>query len=407
MVNAAAEFDSRGERDCNAFSQFINSYEMHEPPGSNAVSVMTIHQAKGLGFDVVVLPDLQKVDMGTARHRDFVLKCDRMEKLEWVLKMPHKVVARNDAVLAACLRSADETACFDALCVLYVALTRARQGLYMITSPPARSASSFPPAALLKMQLGGEDQAEKSLSGMVEGGKSSCLYERGERYWYGEEKREEVEGGKGKEVELPAGFNKFPAQRRSLLNVIPSAEMRMEKSAHLLFAKTARGGRELGTAVHELFERVSWYGEVDMEELVQEWLASSSAGRDVKKKAVEQFRRALESVDVQQALSRPHGDARLWREKRFEVVLDDRWLTGVFDRVVVVRDEEGKLLSATVVDFKSDEVVFALEVPGRAEKYRVQMLLYRDALSRILQVAPDRITLRLLFTCPGKVYDFE
>lgn len=406
MVNAASEFDNGGERDCNAFCQFINSYEIHESPGSNAVRIMTIHQAKGLGFDVVILPDLQKVDMATALHSDFILKRDQMEKPEWMLKTPRKVVARNDAVLAPCLQAADEAACFDSLCVLYVALTRARQGLYLITSPPARNASSFPPAAFLRMQLGGEKQTEESLSGTVGGGKCNCFYERGERYWYEEEKKEGVEGGKEKEAELPAGFNEFPSRRRALLNVIPSAETRMGKSAGLLFAKAARGGRELGVAIHELFERVPWYGEVDEEELIREWFASSMAGREVKEKAVEQFRRALKSVDVQQALSRPHGDAWLWRERRFEVVLDDRWLTGIFDRVVIVRDERGKALSATVVDFKSDEVVFALEVPERAEKHRAQMSLYRDALSRILQIAPDQITLRLLFTCPGKVYDF-
>jgi ATP-dependent helicase/nuclease subunit A len=366
---------------------------------------MTIHQAKGLGFDVVILPDLQKGDMATALYSDFILRRDRMGKPEWILKMPHKVVARNDVVLAECLQAADEAACFDALCVLYVALTRARQGLYIITSPPARNATSFPPAAFLRMQLGGEKQTEESLSGTVGGGKCNCFYERGERYWY-EEKKEGVVGGDEKEAELPAGFNEFPSRRRALLNVLPSAETGMGKSASLLFAEAAHGGRELGVAIHELFERVSWYGEVDEEELIREWLASSLARQEVKKKAVEQFRHALKSAEVQQALSRPHGDAWLWREKRFEVVLDDRWLTGVFDRVIIVRDEGGKALSATVVDFKSDEVVFALEVPGRAEKHRGQMLLYRDALSRILQIAPNQITLRLLFTCPGKVYDF-
>src|SRR5690606_12685660 len=44
------------------------------------------------------------------------------------------------------------------------------------------------------------------------------------------------------------------------------------------------------------------------------------------------------------------GVCRVWRERRFEIILDDEWITGVFDRVHLA---EGR---ARLLDFKTDAV---------------------------------------------------
>ena len=93
-----------------------------------------------------------------------------------------------------------------------------------------------------------------------------------------------------------------------------------------------------------------------MESLIAEWSASSSMSEDLKQKAVELFRQAVAAPEIRRALTRPPGNVNLWREKRFEVVIGNRWVSGAFDRVVVSRDQNGKALEATVLDFKSDEV---------------------------------------------------
>ena len=54
--------------------------------------------------------------------------------LKWVLPMPRRSVAECDPMLAEQIGKCDAESAFEELCVLYVAMTRARAGLYLITS---------------------------------------------------------------------------------------------------------------------------------------------------------------------------------------------------------------------------------------------------------------------------------
>jgi ATP-dependent helicase/nuclease subunit A len=95
----------------------------------------------------------------------------------------------------------------------------------------------------------------------------------------------------------------------------------------------------------------------------------------------------------------------LWREKHFEVILGESWVTGVFDRVVITRDADGNPRKAIILDFKSNEISDDVSLSDIAERYRPQLSLYGKALSRMLQIDISRIGLRLLFTQPGRIFD--
>ena len=321
--------------------------------------------------------------------------------------MPRRLIAQSDPVLAARVKASDETACFDALCLLYVALTRARQGLYIVTSFPGKSAAVMRPASLLKLQLAGEAKPVDGKRIEIDGCEFTCLYEEGERNWYTGVPRREKVAELYELRELSENFGEQPSHKRRLARISPSTWMERERKADLLFAAAARDSLEFGTAIHELFEKVSWISEVDVETLIWEWQEAASFTEDVKRRVIKQFRQVLTSVEAQKALSWPEGNADLWREKRFEIVLGDDWVTGVFDRVTIVRDLENRPLKATVLDFKSDEIVEDVGLADIAERYRSQMALYGKALSRMLQLNSSQITLRLLFTQSGKVYDLE
>ena len=406
LINAAVEFDENDGGDCNDFLRFIDKYEVHELAAENAVRVMTIHQSKGLGFDIVILPDLQGGNMTKASQIDLVIAREpRTARPLWALKMPRRVIAENDPVLAAQVQASDATECFDALCLLYVALTRARQGLYMVTSFPGKSAAVMTPAALLKLQMAGDVKPADGPHITIDGEELVCLYETGERDWYTRVTAEVLLVEPTERRGLPEGFGERPSRRRRLFGVSPSMFGEAEIRAGSLFAIADRNSMEVGTAIHELFEKVSWSDEVDNEEIIQEWRGTSSVAEELKQRAIEQFRRALASAEVRQALSKPEGNVDLWREKHFEIVLDDRWVTGIFDRVTIVRGLDNRILGATVLDFKSDEITSEAELNNRAERYRSQLFIYGKALSRMLRIDPSQITLRLLFTCPGKVYD--
>jgi len=405
LINAAGEFDRTGARDCADFLRFIDNYQLHELGTDSAIRVMTIHQSKGLGFDIVILPDLQSGNMTKASYPDFVIARDpETERPLWALKMPRAAIAGSDPVMREEVQKANETAAFDELCLLYVALTRAKQGLYMVTAFPGKTASAVTPAAFLKTQLVG---APKPTSGSVmkmAGEEVTCLYEAGERDWYVKTPSKPEPAKRAEPLELCGEFSKQPSLRRRLLGVSPSTIEGREIRADLLFTHVTRDSIELGQAIHELFEKVSWIDEVDTEHLIQEWQETSLVSEDIKRRAVDQFRRSTASAEVRQALSSPQGDVTLWREKHFEIVLEDQWITGVFDRVTITQGPDGKPLRATILDFKSNEITDEADLAGLAENYRPQLLLYGKALSRLLQIDPSQVSLQLLLTGPGRVY---
>ena len=172
-----------------------------------------------------------------------------------------------------------------------------------------------------------------------------------------------------------------------------------------MFEYASYEGMEFGKAIHELFEKVSWIDNMDFESLIQEWHRTSPVAKEIKQKATEQFQQAVASAEVKHILSRPEGNIELWREKHFDIVLDDQWITGTFDRVTILRDSNGKALEATILDFKSNKIADDTEMANAVERYRSQLLLYGKALSRIVQLDSSKIKLKLLFIHPKKVYD--
>jgi len=405
LVRAAGEFDASGSRDCGAFVRFVEAYEVRELAAGSVIRVMTVHQSKGLGFDIVLLPDLMTGnlagggDLGLTAARE-----RRTDPVQWILKMPRRVVAEQDEVLSAQMQARAEQQSLDDMCVLYVALTRARRALYMITSYPGPSSKVLSPAAFVKTQLAGDPRPAEGPE--IEVGKTTAalLYENGKREWYRDlpvrSARSGTTGRKG------AKGRKSEPQRRRLVPIEPSGQEEFVQRADRLFVAETSEVRSFGTAIHELLEKVEWIEQADAEKIIEEWLASSSCSEDVKRDVCAQFRNALKAATVREALARPEGEVELWREKRFEIVLEnEEWLSGTFDRVEIERDAKGAVTRASVIDYKSDRVEDEPAMQRAIETYRPQLHLYGRALSRILQLPEPRIALRILFTRTGEVRD--
>ena len=101
---------------------------------------MTIHKSKGLGFDVVILPDVPNDSIPSAQYFDVA------ESAGWITQTPPKwardlipEMREAEAAWAASQR-------YEAFCMLYVALTRSKRGLYVLLEPPSGSQDADKPS---------------------------------------------------------------------------------------------------------------------------------------------------------------------------------------------------------------------------------------------------------------------
>jgi ATP-dependent helicase/nuclease subunit A len=290
--------------------------------------------------------------------------------------------------------------------VLYVALTRARHALYMITSFPGETSRAFTEAALLKQLLAAGDPSSAGTPVTIGGEAAMRLYERGDGRWF-ERFPVAQPAAEPAGALLPPGFADRPSRRRRLVQVEPSAEEETVGRAARLFDAETRDVLDFGSAIHALLARVAWIEEADADAIVRQWTATAAGVKEeVRRDVCVQFRAMLQADAVRRALAKPAGRAELWREKAFEIILDGgNWVTGAFDRVTVFRDERGRAVRAAILDYKSDRVDDPRRLDRAAEKYRPQLALYGRALSLILGLPPARIGLQLLFTRPARVVE--
>jgi hypothetical protein len=326
-------------RDAAEFGQFVARHTVRDTDPAAVVRVMTVHKAKGLGFDLVILPDLEGKTLA-ARRRGLEVQKAADRSVEWVLDLPSEQFFAQDGVLAAHAAAAESDACYEKICLLYVAMTRAKRAMYVITQPVGKSSSAnFP--RLLRDTLGEEWSA-------------------GDPRWF---EKIPVAGA----VEKPAAAlpvldatKVARAVRRPACS--PSQLRQGELAGAELFALGDRGaGVDFGRAVHALLAEVEWLAAGDDgKNFAQAWRE-----RGVEAAAFAAALGCLRAPELTGVWAQRAG-AEVWRERAFELVLDGAWVTGVCDRVCVERDARGRAVRATVFDFKTDAVARLAGVDDRA-----------------------------------------
>ncbi|MEM7698391.1 MAG: UvrD-helicase domain-containing protein, partial [Verrucomicrobiota bacterium] len=355
---AARGFDETGSRDIDDFVAFLRSCESREAGSEAAVPILTIHKSKGLTYDAVILPDLQGKALTTERQ-GIGKKLNQRREIEWVLEMPVKAISEVDPTLAAYRAENQAEAAYEALCKYYVAMTRARFANYLIVEP-ITGTKNFP--KLLGDVLGG-DPVEVCYSGRAASGIFESEGKSSDRQWWkGYTAAKLVQDDE--EPESPA--LDLVQRPRPSRRTASGSEGGMITAAQIL-SPDAAPARLLGTEVHELFETIEWYARDS-----EDHLPEGDAGEE----AVALVRLALGKSSIQQALSCPGPHAEVWREKAFEVLIDDEWLSGIFDRVTLV--------DGTSEDIAQDyrTIIAELKAYGGAlaDKPRVTVLNKIDAL---------------------------
>jgi ATP-dependent helicase/nuclease subunit A len=396
LLDAAEAFDRTGSRSCLEFIDFVEEYTVSDLAAAGTVHVMTIHRSKGLGFDLAVLPlfsgrtGLDGVQAGEVISGR---SAGTAAGQEWLLLAPPTAVAGADPVLREAIAVAAVDGAFEELCVLYVGMTRARYALHLLVPPPPKDEAGSVHLHTVVRHLLATAPAPAAAGGLA------CL---GEPAWFEAFPRRDPGSGAASTVvsALPS-LASAPAARRHRRST-PSTHDE-GRSAGELFVPGRRRGLAFGTALHGFLEQIEWFGDASPELLATRWRTTAGVPDDLAAAVLKTALKALSAPEVQRSLSRPPGVCELWRERSFDMILDDEWISGTFDRVVLRWDAQGRLVGATILDYKSDRVQTEDELGLAAQRYAPQMALYRRALSRLAGLPPAAIEARLVFTHAGRV----
>ena len=405
LVELAETYDADGATLRPSF--FVQSVQAAkvEDASPAPVRVMTIHASKGLEFDAVVLPDLDG-SLSAQDARDLIV-LDRDSPIAPVRGV-YRRLPKDLASLTPALEQAHEQRTHEKrtedLCLLYVAMTRAKQGLHMLVrplkqgkkdKPLSRGLTNLSYAAILRQALRGD--GDEGYEG------DQRLYEVGAGDWCGALSQTPAAPAPTSAADVPIQLvQRDESQTRSWVKASPSDMHNQARvNARELLSLSPSGGMRYGTIIHAMLECVGFIDEwvPDLQTLRQAGQKAGAASGDLDQTA-KALMRAL-ALPAMQALLQRNGADTLWRERRFMARLDGRLVTGSFDRVHLWH-EDGKPSRAMLIDYKTDRVDDA-SVQAKTDAYAEQLRLYRAALASMLGLAPDAIKLALCFVGDDRV----
>jgi ATP-dependent helicase/nuclease subunit A len=422
LIQLARVFDAGASRDLSEFVRIARATRVEEP-ARRAVTVMTVHKSKGLEFDAVILPDL---DSAWTFRNTFIVDRPGDGSVHAMFR-PREFERLASSALAEAAARAEARFLREELCVLYVALTRARSFVDVIIEPTAKGKSGEYPlsaAGVLRAAWGLPE---------VTGGSDAVIATHGVM-----RQESELRSGEGDVLgaspasELPA--SPAAALRRAAARAIaPVWRLRRRSPSSLeggsmiaagkLLTVAGREGLDRGTRLHALFEHVLFAedaAELTQPPRVRELLAALDARAGLapmvdENGIVNEFLATL-TGPARHVLSRARyvderGTPSVHNERPFAVRVRRRGsaeitgglVTGRFDRLVVGRDAEGRPLWAEIIDFKTDDVdpAKAEEFNERVEHYRPQLRAYIAAAAALFKLSDDAVRATLLFTRTG------
>lgn len=375
--------------------------ERVEDPTTAEVRVMTIHQAKGLEFDIVVLPELDgqifhgrspealpyRAAPGEPFTRVFPYVKDAYRKLFPEIEEAHRQYR------ASVLR--------DALSTLYVAMTRARHALHIVIMPDGKTGpgGGIRPSRFVREALAPDQPAEPF---------DDDFFSAGDPEWMKAVTREKARARPAaRTTSAPRAplFRATGRRARMLAHRTPSGligagpiDLAQRLSLH------PGTSLERGSVVHAWCEEIEWLddGLPDRDELrrIARRVGPGLPSEEVDA-LIDRFHAWVRQPAIASALSRtgyPAG-AVVERERPFVHRSGDAIVEGIIDRLVLWND------GAEIIDYKSDDVApdDHAKLEERTILYAPQLRAYRAAVAGIFGLPEEAVHAKLMFLRAGAV----
>ncbi len=437
------------------FVDYIRNEVKIADASSARVRVMTIHRSKGLEFDAVVMPHPSSKNGWLGQTKPLIVgRPSPTEDIEIVCRYAnqfHRKLLPNE--IQEVFEADQERSVREAMCVLYVAMTRAVHSLHVILSMSDKHNQNSAAGVLLSTVC--PDAVRKE----------GIIFEAGDKDWSVEEsvseqsaieKNTDAEGetnlanSNSSDIDsekidqyylqhltsaLYRPLNRKPKSKRGIARIRPS-QLEGGNKVRLCDTLTSpdrERSLEFGSLLHACFEQVRWLdvGETTEDEDLKVRLAMVAPGSEQIDGAVARFRELLAEENLQKLLSAkqmreqfviPDLDfesansespnrLEVHTEKRLAVLLGKLEGTapssagtiveGVVDRLVLVYEND-RVVAAEIVDFKVDHIDGS-NLTERIQFYRPQIAAYQTAVQSMFDLASHKVSSRLVFVHSGQV----
>ena len=407
LLDTAREFDRRGYTTLQDFVEWVRNIreseqreaaaDMNLPGFEGAVSIMTVHKAKGLEFPIVFLPGMNQPPRSVTQGPPVIVESDGGVRLA--------VRDKRSPVYAELWERERQELLQEHQRLLYVAMTRARDHLVMIGTltadgearikqntwleffrraiPVTASAELAAPSVLVSAHPGWD---VRSAAGQTGGPPAGA--------------QEGLRPAAGIDPDLVLG-NLAPVPPSEALEWKKATDFLgevQERLSELTGAKPPAPVSSLtrGSILHRCLEEHARTGAADVGSILQEFSDAQELEDGPRARFAEEITAVLRSLVGNEELAwifRPQPSA--WSELPFLCRTGSEVVSGIIDRVVI-REKRGYVIDYKAIAFTGDDSLQAL-----MDHYRPQVRIYCEAARELFRL--DSVEGYLLFLDSGRL----
>ena len=411
LIEISEQYEPLKTANPNDFLAFVEQTEISTPESGTGIILSTIHGSKGLGYDIVILPELafkngnqnlyyEKADIDILADEPEIKKITTLSNKVFADVLPKYKKMREQYQI----EQKNEM-----LNLLYVALTRAKKAVYLFgkeIKTDVKEVKNF--ADLLGFALSDFDHKNIPLEGTKDiPGETFCAI--GSPDWYEKYKHTKIKQTQGrktvKKINLKKTISRFrPYQTPSSLHTINN------ENRGYVFSTGSKNGKAKGIIIHALFEKIEWLDdEITKENLFSDYLKLArqvACGFDDNfyESVVNEFFEILNKKQIKNIFTKPEEKCEVKNEFSFAAIIDEKLTNGIFDRVVFYPDI-ASCIKVEIYDYKTDAVYSDEEIKSAVETYKLQIDCYKKAIGKGYNLDKEKTKANIVFTTPGKIID--
>lgn len=345
--------------------------------GSRGINIMSVHKAKGLEFHSVIIPFADfEIKLDSFRTK-FIFSYDEEFNLSNIIKIPVNAEKELSGYLRNCYEDELKKVDIDEINLLYVAMTRAKENLFIIGKRNAKEKTwFFKLCSALELTIDKSDKCEP-------------VYKIGEISGSAKISRKKPVNN----VKASGGnfeFSKYCTESEEIEEDISPSAIEENSETTIDFSSSGEiKGKLAGQAIHYALSRIGLLNDDNMETTVSD--ACRFAERKIysDEEVDEIYMNELIS-DMRDKILKLISDNDLknifYKEDSRQIRLEEQIyykrterknVSGIIDRIVI--DEN----TVKIIDYKWIKDVNDINIKKTIKRYRSQIAYYSDAMGKL------------------------